>query len=466
MEDKKQVVTRFAPSPTGYLHIGGVRTALFNWLYAKNNNGKFLLRIEDTDRERSTKSSIQIILNGLRWLDLNYDEEVIYQHKNIERHIEIANLLLKEGKAYKCWATENELNAMREEAKKRNLPIKYNGMWRNKKEGKEEEGKPFVIRFRSPEEGETIIYDKVQGKVSFKNEIFDDFILLRSDGTPTYMLSVVVDDHDMGITHIIRGDDHLTNAAKQKNIYESLDWKEPVFSHIPLIHGSDGSKLSKRHGALGIDEYEKDGFLPDAMKNYLLRLGWSHGDKEIFSQKDMINLFSIKNIGKSSSKLDLEKLKNINNYYIKNSSEKDLLKIIKKSQENLHEDQEKSIIKILPEIKKSAKTSLDIINSINFITAEKPIKLDKDSKEILTNQTKIYIEKIKKNFQTLDSWDSSNIEQLLKDFAISEELKFKDIALPLRAILTGTLSSPSIYIILDCLGKDEVISRINDILKN
>ena len=466
MEDKNQVVTRFAPSPTGYLHIGGVRTALFNWLYAKNNNGKFLLRIEDTDRERSTKSSIQIILNGLRWLDLNYDEEVIYQHKNIERHIEIANLLLKEGKAYKCWATENELNAMREEAKKRNLPIKYNGMWRNKKEGKEEEGKPFVIRFRSPEEGETIIYDKVQGKVSFKNEIFDDFILLRSDGTPTYMLSVVVDDHDMGITHIIRGDDHLTNAAKQKNIYESLDWKEPVFSHIPLIHGSDGSKLSKRHGALGIDEYEKDGFLPDAMKNYLLRLGWSHGDKEIFSQKDMIKLFSIKNIGKSSSKLDLEKLKNINNYYIKNSSEKDLLKIIKKSQENLHKDQEKSIIKILPEIKKSAKTSLDIINSINFITAEKPIKLDKDSKEILTNQTKIYIEKIKKNFQTLDSWDSSNIEQLLKDFAISEELKFKDIALPLRAILTGTLSSPSIYIILDCLGKNEVISRINDILKN
>ncbi len=466
MEDKKQVVTRFAPSPTGYLHIGGVRTALFNWLYAKNNNGKFLLRIEDTDRERSTKSSIQIILNGLRWLDLNYDEEVIYQHKNIERHIEIANLLLKEGKAYKCWATENELNAMREEAKKRNLPIKYNGIWRNKKEGKEEEGKPFVIRFRSPEEGETIIYDKVQGKVSFKNEIFDDFILLRSDGTPTYMLSVVVDDHDMGITHIIRGDDHLTNAAKQKNIYESLDWKEPVFSHIPLIHGSDGSKLSKRHGALGIDEYEKDGFLPDAMKNYLLRLGWSHGDKEIFSQKDMIKLFSIKNIGKSSSKLDLEKLKNINNYYIKNSSEKDLLKIIKKSQENLHKDEEKSIIKILPEIKKSAKTSLDIINSINFITAEKPIKLDKDSKEILTNQTKIYIEKIKKNFQTLDSWDSSNIEQLLKDFAISEELKFKDIALPLRAILTGTLSSPSIYIILDCLGKDEVISRINDILKN
>ena len=466
MEDKKQVVTRFAPSPTGYLHIGGVRTALFNWLYAKNNNGKFLLRIEDTDRERSTKSSIQIILNGLRWLDLNYDEEAIYQHKNIERHIEIANLLLKEGKAYKCWATENELNAMREEAKKRNLPIKYNGIWRNKKEGKEEEGKPFVIRFRSPEEGETIIYDKVQGKVSFKNEIFDDFILLRSDGTPTYMLSVVVDDHDMGITHIIRGDDHLTNAAKQKNIYESLDWKEPVFSHIPLIHGSDGSKLSKRHGALGIDEYEKDGFLPDAMKNYLLRLGWSHGDKEIFSQKDMIKLFSIKNIGKSSSKLDLEKLKNINNYYIKNSSEKDLLKIIKKSQENLHKDQEKSIIKILPEIKKSAKTSLDIINSINFITAEKPIKLDKDSKEILTNQTKIYIEKIKKNFQTLDSWDSSNIEQLLKDFAISEELKFKDIALPLRAILTGTLSSPSIYIILDCLGRDEVISRINDILKN
>jgi len=278
------------------------------------------------------------------------------------------------------------------------------------------------------------------------------------------MLSVVVDDHDMNVSHIIRGDDHLTNAAKQKQIYESLNWKVPVFSHISLIHGSDGAKLSKRHGALGIDSYKKEGYLPEAMKNYLLRLGWSHGDKEIFSQEEMIKLFSLKNIGKSSSRLDIEKLKNINNHYIKNTYEKDLLVIIKKSEKTLSKVQEKSILKILPEIKKSSKTIVDIIASLSFIIKERPIKLNEDSKKILTLEAKKNIEKIKKMLQTLDTWDTSNIEQLLKDFSISEELKFKDIALPLRAILTGTLSSPSIYNILDCLGKDEVIKRINDIL--
>ena len=464
MEDQKQVVTRFAPSPTGYLHIGGVRTALFNWLYAKNNNGKFLLRIEDTDRERSSLDSIQVILDGLDWLNLGYNEEPIYQHQNIDRHIEIANLLLENGKAYKCWATEDELNIMREEAKKNELPIKYNRMWRDKESGEDEKKKPFVLRFKAPLKGETIIHDKVQGNVSFLNENFDDFIILRSDSTPTYMLSVVVDDHDMGVSHIIRGDDHLTNAAKQKQIYEALNWKVPVFSHIPLIHGSDGTKLSKRHGALGIGHYEKDGYLPDAMKNYLLRLGWSHGDKEIFSEEEMIKLFSLKNIGKSSSRLDIEKLKNINNHFIKNTQEKDLLEIIKKTEKSLSKSQERSILKILPEIKKSSKTIIDMIESLSFIITEGPIKLNEDSKEILTVETKENIEKIKKILQTLDNWDTSNIEQLLKDFSISEGLKFKDIALPLRAILTGTLSSPSIYNILDCLGKDEVINRINDIL--
>ena len=464
MEDQKQVVTRFAPSPTGYLHIGGVRTALFNWLYAKNNNGKFLLRIEDTDRERSSLDSIQVILDGLDWLNLGYNEEPIYQNQNIDRHIEIANLLLENGKAYKCWATEDELNIMREEAKKNELPIKYNRLWRDKESGEDEKNKPFVLRFKAPLKGETIIHDKVQGNVSFLNENFDDFIILRSDSTPTYMLSVVVDDHDMGVSHIIRGDDHLTNAAKQKQIYEALNWKVPVFSHIPLIHGSDGTKLSKRHGALGIGHYEKDGYLPDAMKNYLLRLGWSHGDKEIFSEEEMIKLFSLKNIGKSSSRLDIEELKNINNHFIKNTQEKDLLEIIKKTEKSLSKSQERSILKILPEIKKSSKTIIDMIESLSFIITEGPIKLNEDSKEILTVETKENIEKIKKILQTLDTWDTSNIEQLLKDFSISEGLKFKDIALPLRAILTGTLSSPSIYNILDCLGKDEVINRINDIL--
>ena len=464
MKDQNKIVTRFAPSPTGYLHIGGVRTALFNWLIAKSNNGKFLLRIEDTDRKRSTQESTRVILDGLRLVRVDIMTKSRFINiKILHAILRVANHLLKKGKAYKCWATESDLDIMRQEANKLGLPIKYNGMWREKNP-EEEKTEPFVIRFKTPLEGKTVIYDKVQGEITFSNDNFDDLILLRSDGTPTYMLSVVVDDYDMNITHIIRGDDHLTNAAKQKLIYEAMDWKVPIFSHIPLIHGSDGTKLSKRHGALGIDYYEDNGFLPEAMKNYLLRLGWSHGDKEIFSQKEMINLFSIKNIGKSSSRLDIEKLKNINNHYIKNSPDDDLLEIIRKAKNNLNEKIEKSIIKILPEVKKSAKTSDDIINSINFITSKRPIKLSDDSKEILTEEVKEIIKKIKKVLQTLDSWDSSNIEQLLKDFSISEELKFKDIALPLRAILTGALSSPSIYIVLDSLGKDEVIKRINDIL--
>lgn len=462
MKDQNKIVTRFAPSPTGYLHIGGVRTALFNWLFAKSNNGKFLLRIEDTDRKRSTQESARLILDGLDWLGLDYDEEPVYQHKNIARHSEIANHLLKEGKAYKCWATESDLDIMRQEANKLGLPIKYNGMWREKNP-EEEKTEPFVIRFKTPLEGKTVIYDKVQGEITFSNDNFDDLILLRSDGTPTYMLSVVVDDHDMGVTHIIRGDDHLTNAAKQKQIYEALNWKVPTFSHIPLIHGSDGAKLSKRHGALGIDHYQKNGFLPEAMINYLLRLGWSHGDKEIFSQEDMIRLFNIKNIGKSSSRLDIEKLQSVNNHYIKNSSDKDLLKIIKKFQSSIDKKTEDSILKILPDLKKSAKRTDDLLSGISFIFLSKPIQLSEDLKKIITPEAKAILNKIKKNLLALESWDSNNIEQLLKDFSISEELKFKDIAQPLRVALTGSLSSPSIYNILDCLGADEVINRLNDI---
>jgi len=397
LEDQNKIVTRFAPSPTGYLHIGGVRTALFNWLFAKSNNGKFLLRIEDTDRKRSTHESTKVILDSLNWLGLDYDEEPVYQHKNISRHTEIANNLLKEGKAYKCWATESDLDVMRQEAKNLGLPIKYNGMWRERNPD-EAKSEPFVIRFKAPLEGETIVYDKVQGKINFSNNNFDDLVLLRSDGSPTYMLSVVVDDHDMGVTHVIRGDDHLTNAAKQKQIYEALNWKVPAFSHIPLIHGSDGTKLSKRHGAPGIDHYQKSGFLPEAMINYLLRLGWSHGDKEIFSQKDMIKLFNIKNIGKSSSRLDIEKLKSINNHYIKNSSDEDLLGIIKKSQSGINKKTEDSILKILPELKKSAKLTDELLSGINFIFLSKPIKLSDELKKIITPEAKDILNKIKKIF--------------------------------------------------------------------
>jgi len=463
VNNKTQVVTRFAPSPTGYLHIGGVRTALFNWLYAKKNKGKFLLRIEDTDQKRSSLDAINIILEGLEWLGINFDDVPIYQNSNINRHKEIANKLLNEGNAYRCWASKEELLEMKKIAEKNNSNIGYNGLWREKESTKNELGKPYTIRFKSKKNGETIVNDKVQGDVLFQNKSIEDFIILRSDGSPTYMLSSVVDDHDMMITDIIRGDDHLNNTAKQIQIYKALDWKIPNFSHIPLIHGDDGSKLSKRHGALGIDYYKKKGFLPEAIKNYLLRLGWSHGDKEIFSEEEMIRLFNLKNIRKSSSRLDIEKLKSVNSFYIKNKNNRELFNLIKLK--NIHCDKhKKSILKILPEVKNKIKTIDELIESLEFIFLIRPIALNEKAAEILTIDTKKILSQIKKKLETLDTWDINNIEQLLKDFSSSKGIKFKDLGLPLRAVLTGTLSSPSIYNVLDCLGKDEVLNRIDDVL--
>ena len=465
MNNKIEVVTRFAPSPTGYLHIGGARTALYNWLYAKKNNGKFLLRIEDTDQKRSTKEAIDIILEGLDWLGLNFEGSPIFQNKNINRHKEIAKKLLDNGRAYRCWASEEELNLMRKNAKKNGSQINYNGLWREKEPTKIEKGKPYTVRFKSNQKGKTFVNDKVQGTVTFQNNNLEDFIILRSDGSPTYMLSVVVDDHDMMVSHIIRGDDHLSNSAKQIQMYEALNWKIPNFSHIPLIHGDDGSKLSKRHGALGIDYYKKKGFLPDAIKNYLLRLGWSHGDKEIFTENEMIKLFNLKNIGKSPSRLSLEKLKSINNYYIKNKEDRELFNLLKLKNNQVHK-YEKSILKILPEVKIRAKTINEIIESLDFIMQKRPIKLNENALKIITVDSKKYLSDIKKNIENLDPWDINNIEQLLKGFSSYKGLNLKDIAIPLRAVLTGTLSSPGIYNVLDCLGKDEVLKRIEDITKD
>tara|TARA_B100000886_G_scaffold340196_1_gene308359 strand:+ start:4869 stop:6260 length:1392 start_codon:yes stop_codon:yes gene_type:complete len=463
VNNKTQVVTRFAPSPTGYLHIGGVRTALFNWLYAKKNKGKFLLRIEDTDQKRSSLDAINIILEGLEWLGISFDDVPIYQNSKINRHKEIANKLLNEGKAYKCWTSEEELLKMKEIAEKNNSNFRYNGLWRNKEPTENEHGKPYTIRFKSKKNGETIVNDKVQGDVLFQNNSIEDFIILRSDGTPTYMLSAVVDDYDMRVTDIIRGDDHLNNTAKQIQIYKALDWKIPKFSHIPLIHGADGLKLSKRHGALGIDYYKKKGFLPEAIKNYLLRLGWSHGDKEIFTEEEMIKLFNLKNIRKSSSRLDIEKLKSVNNFYIKNKNNYDLLNLIKLK--NVDCDRyETSILKILPEVKNKTKTIDELVESLEFIFQIRPIALNEKATEILTVDAKKILFEIKKNLETLDTWDINNIEQLLKDFSHSKGIKFKNLGLPLRAVLTGTLSSPSIYNVLDCLGKDEVLNRIDDVI--
>ena len=432
------ITTRFAPSPTGFLHIGGVRTALFNWLYAKKNSGKFLLRIEDTDRERSSKEAIKKIIDGLNWLGLENDGEIVYQHKNEERHIEVAHILLEAGFAYRDWELEND----------------YGNLEKN-----------HAIRFKTPKEGETIINDKVQGDVEIKNKEIEDFVLLRSNGTPTYMLSVVVDDYDMNVTDIIRGDDHLTNAAKQKLIYDSLKWECPTFTHIPLIHGQDGSKLSKRHGALGIEFYKEEGYLPEALINYLLRLGWSHGDQEIFSLEEMIKYFSIEKIRKSPSKFDIDKLNDINSIYLKNTPIETLISKIDSSHSNLSEKKFKSLSIVMPEILKRCKNIKDIEKNINFIINERPIKIDNEANKLINDVSLNSLEKLSKILKKLDKWDANEIEHTIKNFLKDEGLNFKDIGLPLRAVLVGFLSPIGINTIIESLGKDEVLARIEDIIK-
>ncbi len=432
------ITTRFAPSPTGFLHIGGVRTALFNWLYAKKSSGKFLLRIEDTDRERSSKEAIKKIIDGLNWLGLENDGEIVYQHKNEERHIEVAHILLEAGFAYRDWELEND----------------YGDLEKN-----------HAIRFKTPKEGETIINDKVQGDVEIKNKEIEDFVLLRSNGTPTYMLSVVVDDYDMNVTDIIRGDDHLTNAAKQKLIYDSLKWKCPTFTHIPLIHGQDGSKLSKRHGALGIEFYKEEGYLPEALINYLLRLGWSHGDQEIFSLEEMIKYFSIEKIRKSPSKFDIDKLNDINSIYLKNTPIETLISKIDSSHSNLSEKKFKSLSIVMPEILKRSKNIKDIEKNINFIINERPIKIDNEANKLINDVSLNSLEKLSKILKKLDKWDANEIEHTIKNFLKDEGLNFKDIGLPLRAVLVGFLSPIGINTIIESLGKDEVLARIEDIIK-
>src|ERR1700759_1757080 len=328
MTQNLKPVLRFAPSPTGYLHIGGARTALFNWLFARHTGGTFLLRIEDTDRERSTPEAVAAILNGLEWMGLNWDGQTVYQFARAGRHRAVAEQLLAEGKAYRCYATAEELTEMREAQRAAGKPIRYDGRWRDRAPGPEQEGKPFVVRLRAPQTGETVVHDLIQGDVTFANENLDDMILLRSDGTPTYMLAVVVDDQDMGVTHVIRGDDHLNNAARQLQLIQALGWRVPVYAHIPLIHGPDGAKLSKRHGALGVDAYRDMGFLPAALRNYLLRLGWGHGDDEIISTKQAIEWFDLKDVGRSASRFDTAKLTNLNAHYMREAPDAELVALV------------------------------------------------------------------------------------------------------------------------------------------
>ncbi len=466
----RQIITRFAPSPTGYLHIGGARTALFNWVYAKKNNGKMLLRVEDTDQKRSTDAAKEAILDGLSWLGIDWDDEPVSQIANAERHKEIAEQLVENNLAYKCYCSSEELVKMREEAKAKGLASKYSGKCRDLSDASVPAGIEPVIRLKIEPSKEIIVKDHVQGDVKFNSDNFDDFIILRSNGTPTYMLAVVVDDHDMGITHIIRGDDHLTNAARQIMIYNALGWDVPEMAHIPLIHGADGAKLSKRHGALGVDAYRKMGYLPKAIRNYLARLGWSHGNDEIFSTEQMINWFELDDLNKGASRFDFVKLANLNAHYIKQSDEKELFEIMislckeldKAFDEKGLAANKQTILSALKELKPRAKTILDLIELARFIYAIRPLQLDEKANNILTDENKIMIGKIITKLNDLTNWSLEEIKNQIKEFADENDQKLGKVAQPLRSALTGTTASPSIFDVMVLIGKDESLNRLKD----
>jgi glutamyl-tRNA synthetase len=459
------VVTRFAPSPTGFLHIGGARTALFNWLYAKNTNGAFRLRIEDTDRQRSTPEAIEAILEGMQWLGLNWDDEVVYQFSRAERHAEVAKQLLAKGLAYHCYASPEELEAMREDQRKAGKPIRYDGRWRDKPASERRPNVPPVIRIKAPQSGETVINDKVQGEVRFSNDVLDDFILLRSDGTPTYMLSVVVDDYDMGVTHIIRGDDHLTNAARQRQIIDAMGWPQPVYAHLPLLHGEDGQKLSKRHGALGIHEYKGLGYLPETMRNYLLRLGWSHGDDEIISTEQAIEWFNLDSIGQSPSRVDFKKLDNLNGHYMRHASDAALadgtLDLLKAKGVAVGGDLRAKLIAAMPGLKERAKTLVELADSSYFLTGARPLELDDKAKKLLTPEGRATLKGVLKALEACE-WTAGALDGAVRQFAEHNGLKLGMVAQPLRAALTGRSTSPGIFDVLVVLGRAESLGRIGD----
>src|SRR5690349_21394470 len=421
------IVTRFAPSPTGFLHIGGARTALFNWLYARGRSGKMLLRIEDTDRERSTKEAIDAILDGLRWLGLDWDGDAVYQFSRVARHREVVEQMLASGNAYRCYATPDELTAMREKARAEGKTRLYDGRWRERDAGEAPPGMAPAIRLKAPQTGETVVDDQVQGRVTWQNENLDDFVLLRSDGTPTYMLAVVVDDHDMGVTHIIRGDDHLTNGARQSQIYDALGWKVPVMAHIPLIHGPDGSKLSKRHGALGVDAYRAMGYLPAAMRNYLVRLGWSHGDQEIFTTEEMVAAFDLKAIGRSPARFDFAKLENLNGHYIRQTSDADLLAALEQLLPHiangqalaakLTEERRQQWLAAMPSLKERAKTLLDLIDGAHFLFAARPIPLDDKAKALLNPDARALLRDGAHELAGVALWTAAAAEQAVRSLA-------------------------------------------------
>ena len=470
------VVTRFAPSPTGFLHIGGARTALFNWLYARRFGGKMLLRIEDTDRERSTDAAIAAILDGLSWLGLQWDGEVVYQFSRAARHAEVAHDLLARGLAYYCYASAQELEEMRELARAEKRPPRYDGRWRDRDPSQAPTGVKPVIRLKAPQEGETIVEDRVQGRVVFPNKDLDDLVLLRSDGTPTYMLAVVVDDHDMDVTHIIRGDDHLTNAARQTHIYQAMNWAIPSMSHIPLIHGPDGAKLSKRHGALGVDAYRALGYLPEALRNYLVRLGWSQGDKEFFSTEEMIAAFDLPQIGRSAARFDFAKLENMNGQYMRASSDQALLDALvgtlpylpggEAIKAQLDATKLGQLRAAMTGLKERAKNLVDLLDGAGFLFAQRPLPLDDKAAEILAKGGQAHLAALIPRFEALTDCTARETEQIVRIYAEETGAKLGQVAQPLRAALTGRSTSPGIFDVLEVLGQKESLDRLRDQAKS
>ena len=457
------VVTRFAPSPTGFLHIGGARTALFNWLFARHHGGRYLLRIEDTDKARSTKEAIDAILDGLDWLGISGDGQPYFQSEFEKRHAEVAHDLLARGAAYRCYLTSEELQARREQAQAERRPFRIDSEWRDRDD--QPEGQPYVIRIKAPREGETTIEDLVQGRVAVANAELDDFVLLRSDGTPTYMLAVVVDDHDMGVTHIVRGDDHLNNAFRQLAIIRAMGWSEPTYAHIPLIHGSDGAKLSKRHGALGVDAYRDElGILPEALTNYLLRLGWGHGDDEIISREQAVEWFDLDHVGKSPSRFDFKKLENLNGHYIREADDGRLAELIAPGL-GIDADQKGQLVRAMPELKARAATLNQLADGAGFLFASRPLNIEPAAADLLGVDTRPLLERAYAALAQLPDWEHDALDSAVRKVAEDAGVKLGKLAQPLRAALTGKTTSPGIFDVLLLLGQSESLARIADQMK-
>lgn len=465
--DLPQPVTRFAPSPTGYLHIGGARTALFNYLYARRHGGSFLLRIEDTDRARSTEDAIAKILEGMAWMGLEADKPPLFQFARADRHAAIANRLLAEGKAYRCYATAGELEAMRAEQKEKGLPQRYDGRWRDRTDTPD---LPYVVRLKAPRDGETVIEDQVQGRVRQANSELDDFVLLRSDGTPTYMLAVVVDDHDMAVSHVIRGDDHLTNTFRQLALIRALGWPEPVYAHVPMIHGPDGAKLSKRHGALGVEAYRDEmGILPEALENYLLRLGWAHGDTELIGRDEAVKLFDLDGVGRSPGKFDLKKLESVNAHYLKLADNGRLVALVVPRIEallngKLTDSQADLLLRSMDELKPRAKNLNELAGSSLFLVRNRPLAMDEGAAKLLDDAGLRLLSEVKAALEAAPTWEREALEAAAKAVAEAAGLGLGKVAGPLRAALTGQANSPSVFAVMAAMGREESLGRIADVL--